>query len=349
MFVVFRHSFVTLKYTLILRNYIVMVLPSLETAYQNERINMARLRGLKIKVICVIYHITFRVETIHNNLRGLKILLTTPIASGWTFSFFSMHAIPMHTSSQLIFQNVNLNTFVNQTFISCVINYSSLCLFVWFYRKEQAHKRSQYRSHSTEYPMRCSLSTSSSSSSSLGSIASISVASQSSNEMSDDESLSVGSDDEIPIWVHGEQRWISGITADTTCSQLVEALLRNEGINGEPAASSTPLAAATATTTAASAATTTTGAPSSNAEHQYAITERWRRVEQLLDNKTKILKIWKAWGQTKSEVSSHFSISTHYHYCTRSCQLENWCHFFDWVCNSISNTFIWLTHPPKKE
>lgn len=55
-----------------------MVLPSLETAYQNKRINMARLRGLKIKVICVIYHITFRVETIHNNLRGLKILLATP-------------------------------------------------------------------------------------------------------------------------------------------------------------------------------------------------------------------------------------------------------------------------------
>lgn len=193
--------------------------------------------------------------------------------------------------------------------------------------------------------MRCSLSTSSSSSS-LGSIASISVASQSTNEMSDDESLSVGSDDEIPIWVHGEQRWISGITADTTCSQLVEALLRNEGINGEPAASSTPAAA---TTTTASATTATTGAPSSNAEHQYVITERWRRVEQLLDNKTKILKIWKAWGQTKSEVSCVILFNFNYLYCTRNCQLENWCHFSDWVCNSISNTFIWLTHPSKQK
>lgn len=146
--------------------------------------------------------------------------------------------------------------------------------------------------------MRCSLSTSSSSSS-LGSIASISVASQSSNEMSDDESLSVGSDDEIPIWVHGEQRWISGITADTTCAQLVEALLRNECMNGEPAASSSVPPTTSATVTAASG-------PSSSAEHQYVITERWRRVEQSLDNKTKILKIWKAWGQTKSEVKSYF-------------------------------------------
>lgn len=112
--------------------------------------------------------------------------------------------------------------------------------------------------------------------------------------MSDDESLSIGSDDEIPIWLHGEQRWISGITAETTCAQLIEALLRNEGINGEPAASSS-LAAAPATTTA-------TAGLSSSTEHQYVITERWRRVEQSLDNKTKILKIWKAWGQTKSEV-----------------------------------------------
>lgn len=143
---------------------------------------------------------------------------------------------------------------------------------------EQANKRSQYRSHSTENPIRCTLSTSSSSSS-LGSIASFSVSSQSTDEMSD-ISLSIDSDDEIPIWLHGEQRWISGITNDTTCAQLVEALLRNEGINGEPASVS-----------------------GTTAENQYVITERWRRVEQSLDNKTKILKIWKAWGQTKSEVS----------------------------------------------
>lgn len=127
--------------------------------------------------------------------------------------------------------------------------------------------------------MKCTLTTSSSSSS-LGSIASLSVPSQSTDEMSDD-SLSNDSDDEIPIWVHGEQRWISGITNETTCAQLVEALLRNEGINGEAASVTT--------------------AP--NAENQYIITERWRRVEQALDNRTKVLKIWKAWGQTKSEVS----------------------------------------------
>lgn len=108
-----------------------------------------------------------------------------------------------------------------------------------------------------------------------------------------DVSLSVDSDDEIPIWLHGEQRWISGITNETTCAQLVEALLRNEGLNGE-------------------AASSTSFGPT--AENQYVITERWRRVEQSLDNKTKILKIWKAWGQTKSEVS-HMTLVDEKYFC----------------------------------
>lgn len=151
---------------------------------------------------------------------------------------------------------------------------------------EQTKRRAHCRSHSTENPIRGTLSTSSSSSS-LGSIASFSIPSQTSDDMSD-VSLSVDSDDEIPIWLHGEQRWISGITNDTTCAQLVDALLRNEGLNGEPAPSSTSCGP--------------------TAENQYVITERWRRVEQSLDNKTKILKIWKAWGQTKSEVS-HTNVS----------------------------------------
>lgn len=100
--------------------------------------------------------------------------------------------------------------------------------------------------------------------------------------------MSFEMDDEIPIWVRGEQRWISGFTNDTTCAQLVEALLHNESIPGEPA----NFGAKTANT----AANTT--------KNQYVITEQWRRVEQILDNKTKILKIWDAWGQTKSEVKN---------------------------------------------
>lgn len=129
----------------------------------------------------------------------------------------------------------------------------------------------------------CSLSSSSSTSSSRISIASISVSSSSDEEISDQSSqVSVETDDEIPIWVNREQRWISGITNQTTCGQLIEVLLRNEGILTADDID-TELCADTVA--------------------QYVITERWRRVEQMLDNRTKVMKIWKAWGQTRQEVS----------------------------------------------
>lgn len=102
--------------------------------------------------------------------------------------------------------------------------------------------------------------------------------------MSDQSSqASAESDDEIPIWVNREQRWISGITGQTTCGQLIEVLLRNEGMLTDDI--DAELCAETVA--------------------QYVITERWRRVEQMLDNRTKVMKIWKAWGQTRPEVTYH--------------------------------------------
>lgn len=84
------------------------------------------------------------------------------------------------------------------------------------------------------------------------------------------ETSSSESTDEIPVWVRGEQRWISGVTDHTTAADLVEALIQDEGI--------------------------------SDRAKDYVITERWRRVEQILDGRTKILKIWSAWGEAQAEV-----------------------------------------------
>lgn len=81
--------------------------------------------------------------------------------------------------------------------------------------------------------------------------------------------------DEILVWIRGEPRWISGLTKETTCGQIVGALLRDEGIDAD----------------------------SSDSANQYVITERWRQVEQILDNSTKVLNIWTAWGETHSEVN----------------------------------------------
>lgn len=39
---------------------------------------------------------------------------------------------------------------------------------------------------------------------------------------------SVSSGEEIPIWVRGEQRWVSGISDETSCSDVTKVLLHDE-------------------------------------------------------------------------------------------------------------------------
>lgn len=90
---------------------------------------------------------------------------------------------------------------------------------------------------------------------------------------------------EIPVWLKGEQRWISGVTDQTTCYDLIEALLIDEGV--------------VKNTNDNNNNTNNTNLSKVN---EYVITERWRRVEQILDSRTKILSIWKAWGEEQSEV-----------------------------------------------
>ncbi|XP_018324681.1 ras association domain-containing protein 10-like [Agrilus planipennis] len=89
---------------------------------------------------------------------------------------------------------------------------------------------------------------------------------------SDVESDSSG--EELPIWVRGEQRWVSGVAADTTCQDVVEVLLRDEEARGKHV----------------------------GVTEDYHITERWRGVEQPLDSKAYILDIWNAWGTAQTEI-----------------------------------------------
>ncbi|XP_053688890.1 ras association domain-containing protein 9 [Sabethes cyaneus] len=97
-----------------------------------------------------------------------------------------------------------------------------------------------------------------------------------SSQSDGDESCCTASDcssEEIPVWIKGEQRFISGVTEETTCADLIEALIQQDGV-----------ALATAD------------------PKDYCITERWRQVEQILDGKTKIWQIWSAWGKEQPEV-----------------------------------------------
>lgn len=47
-----------------------------------------------------------------------------------------------------------------------------------------------------------------------------------------------------------------------------------------------------------------------NPVENYQITERWRGVEQPLDEQSKILDIWNAWGTAQSEVSKFLFCSS---------------------------------------
>lgn len=78
---------------------------------------------------------------------------------------------------------------------------------------------------------------------------------------------------EIPIWVNGLQRWISGIGRKTTCDDVIKVLLRTEGL-----------------------------AVDEKNIKCYAIIERWRKVERPLEGKSKILKVWKTWGDEQDDV-----------------------------------------------
>lgn len=46
--------------------------------------------------------------------------------------------------------------------------------------------------------------------------------------LDDSDVDSVSSGEEIPIWVRGEQRWVSGISDDTTCHDVIRVLLHDE-------------------------------------------------------------------------------------------------------------------------
>lgn len=105
---------------------------------------------------------------------------------------------------------------------------------------------------------------------------------------SDDGTIELWSN-EIPVWIKGEQRWISGVTDQTTCLDLIEALLMDEGVIKPTSDSNNNHGASLYPTKV----------------NDYIIAERWRRVEQVLDPRTKILKIWTAWGAEQAEVRKH--------------------------------------------
>lgn len=72
---------------------------------------------------------------------------------------------------------------------------------------------------------------------------------------------------ELPVWIGGCEKWVTGLTKRTTCDDIIYALLQHDTNPNEDFDVSC-----------------------------FCIFERWRDVERPLRGRTKILKIWKAWG-----------------------------------------------------
>ncbi|XP_035521749.1 ras association domain-containing protein 10 [Morone saxatilis] len=83
----------------------------------------------------------------------------------------------------------------------------------------------------------------------------------------------------ISVWVCREEKLVSGLTKRTTCADVVKVLLEDQNL--QQGASAAMLS----------------GCPQS-----YCVVEKWRGFERILPNKTKILRLWSAWGDEQENV-----------------------------------------------
>ncbi|GAB0090314.1 hypothetical protein DMENIID0001_050330 [Sergentomyia squamirostris] len=91
-------------------------------------------------------------------------------------------------------------------------------------------------------------------------------------------------DDEIPIWICGEPRYVSGINDTTTCRDVILALIEDEIKTNNDVAASRDFS-------------------------DYVITEKWRSAEQPLPSDTLILPLWRAWGKARDEVKFRLKVA----------------------------------------
>ena len=136
---------------------------------------------------------------------------------------------------------------------------------------------------------------------------------------------------EIPFWIHDRPKWISGITRQTTCQDVLHALVKAERKANGNSFGANELNNATKhnsrdRNSASTRATNTNSLPRGSSKlhngerdkhgnderreditcrkisRQLALVEQWRGVERPLSGTSRILKLWNAWGEEKSQV-----------------------------------------------
>lgn len=79
----------------------------------------------------------------------------------------------------------------------------------------------------------------------------------------------------ISVWVCREEKLVSGLTKRTTCADVIRVLLDEQNL----------------------VELSLSGSPRS-----YCMVEKWRGFERILPNKTKIMRLWSAWGEEQENV-----------------------------------------------
>ncbi|KAJ8412863.1 hypothetical protein AAFF_G00104450 [Aldrovandia affinis] len=83
----------------------------------------------------------------------------------------------------------------------------------------------------------------------------------------------------ISVWVCREEKLVSGLSKRTTCADVVKVLQEDQNLQQGVSA-----------------------AMLSGSPRSYCIVEKWRGFERILPNKTKILRLWSAWGEEQENV-----------------------------------------------
>ncbi|KAF7656437.1 hypothetical protein LDENG_00041160 [Lucifuga dentata] len=83
----------------------------------------------------------------------------------------------------------------------------------------------------------------------------------------------------ISVWVCREEKLVSGLTKRTTCADVVKVLLEDQNLRQG-----------------------TSSAMLSGSPQSYCMVEKWRGFERILPNKTKIMRLWSAWGDEQENV-----------------------------------------------
>ncbi|XP_062974839.1 ras association domain-containing protein 10 [Elgaria multicarinata webbii] len=98
---------------------------------------------------------------------------------------------------------------------------------------------------------------------------------------------------QISVWICQEEKLISGLSRRTTCSDVVRVLLEDsKQRRGGRRQQQQQLASLQECG----------GGMLSGPPHSYCMVEKWRGFERILPNKTKILRLWSAWGDEQENV-----------------------------------------------